>query len=213
MKTATELTRNAFLIRFFNNSWVEIAYLLIGIRGVCCDIEFPSDWHEDKRAWVRVSFGIITFAFSFKWSKVVPDDYQCSGPTYGFYFNEDSLVIEHGKPTYEKSQRKFIAMPWQWRHINHKIISDEETHDYRYCLRNGAMQKRKATIKVESMEWHRYWVPWKKVSKYIDVSFDDEVGEKSGSWKGGTVGCSYTMMSDETPLTCLRRMESERKFT
>jgi hypothetical protein len=58
------------------------------------------------------------------------------------------------------------------------------------------------------------WCPWKKmVHTSIDVKFDGEVGERTGSWKGGTIGCSYEMLPHETPENTLRRMESEREFT
>jgi hypothetical protein len=50
------------------------------------------------------------------------------------------------------------------------------------------------------------------VSTTLDVKFDDEVGERSGSWKGGTIGCSYEMLPNETPEQTLRRMEKEREF-
>jgi len=39
-----------------------------------------------------------------------------------------------------------------------------------------------------------------------------EVGERTGEWKGGTTGCGYQMLPNETPLETLRRMEKERKF-
>jgi hypothetical protein len=39
-----------------------------------------------------------------------------------------------------------------------------------------------------------------------------ECGERKGSWKGGTLGCSYELLPNETPLDCLKRMEKERKF-
>ena len=46
----------------------------------------------------------------------------------------------------------------------------------------------------------------------IDVQFDGEVGERSGSWKGGTVGCGYDKLPHESIEQCLRRMEKEREF-
>ena len=46
----------------------------------------------------------------------------------------------------------------------------------------------------------------------IGVSFDGEVGEETGSWKGGCVGCGYEMLPGEVPLDTLRRMERDRKF-
>jgi hypothetical protein len=51
-----------------------------------------------------------------------------------------------------------------------------------------------------------------KCSHYIEIEFDKEVGERAGSWKGGTIGCSYGIKSNETAYQCLLRMEQERKF-
>lgn len=72
------------------------------------------------------------------------------------------------------------------------------------------------TIYVEEREWRPKWLQWTKLfaitNKTIDVHFSKEVGKRKGSWKGGTVGCSYTLLPNETPLDCLKRMEKERKF-
>lgn len=93
---------------------------------------------------------------------------------------------------------------------------------YTYKLRDGRIQRRIATYHVSRMTWHkRYqkwpfmgWAKWPEmVDRSINVSFNDEVGERSGSWKGGCTGCSYEMLPGETPLQTLRRMEKERKFT
>lgn len=51
-----------------------------------------------------------------------------------------------------------------------------------------------------------------RVIRSIDVEFDGEVGERTGSWKGGTIGCEYELRPNETPYECLKRMEQERKF-
>jgi len=74
------------------------------------------------------------------------------------------------------------------------------------------VQERTAAIRVEYGRWSRYWLPRVKESRWIDVQFNDEVGERTGSWNGGTIGCSYHMMPGETALATLRRMERERKF-
>jgi len=91
-----------------------------------------------------------------------------------------------------------------------------ETHPYRYVLRSGQVQERQATIKVREMEWRWRWFTWlpfpRMIRRTIDVEFSDEVGERSGSWKGGTIGCGYDLRRNETPRECLRRMERDRKF-
>lgn len=193
--------------------WSECAYLLIGLRGLKAEIEFPSDWHERPAAWVRLGFGLFTIAFSFPWKWVVPDEYQCSGPTYGFSFFDDGLQLYWGKCKGKQSDPfTIIAMPWAWRHRKHEVLTKPELHEYRYLLRSGELQKRTATIKAERRIWTRPWLPYKQERRYIDIKFSDEIGEQSGSWKGGCTGCSFDMESDETPLMTLRRMELERKF-
>lgn len=209
--------RRGWLLRCWSSDYRqgEIAYAFFGLRGLKAEIEFPSDWHEHRRAWIRLGFGLVTIAFSFPWHRVVPDQGQCSGPTYGFYFFEDHLVIEYGKSTGRpgRDPRKFINMPWGWTHREHKILTDKETHPYSYTLGSGEVQQRTATINAESRLWTRPWLPWRRLVRSINVEFNDEVGERTGSWKGGTLGCGYEMRSNETPLDCLRRMERERKFT
>lgn len=88
-----------------------------------------------------------------------------------------------------------------------------ETHPYTYRLRSGEIQKRQATCIVERRQWHRKWLPfWKMVRTNIWVEFDGEVGEESGSWKGGVMGCGWGLLEGETVEQCLRRMESTRKM-
>lgn len=91
-----------------------------------------------------------------------------------------------------------------------------ETHPYRYVLRSGAVQNVNATIQVHEMEWRWRWFTWlpfpRMIHRTIDIRFDGEVGERAGSWKGGTVGCGYDLRRNETPRECLRRMERDRKF-
>ena len=102
----------------------------------------------------------------------------------------------------------------QWFTNSQAWIKDNaKTYDYTYILKNGTVQNRKATCHIERRTWSVRWAPWlKKVSTTLDVNFNDEVGERSGTWKGGTIGCSYEMLPNETPEQTLRRMEKERKF-
>ena len=90
------------------------------------------------------------------------------------------------------------------------------THDYTYHLQSGEVQHRKAAIITERSTRGRHILSklgWpSRVDYIIDVEFDGEVGEETGSWKGGCIGCGYTMLDGETPLDTLERMERERKF-
>lgn len=95
----------------------------------------------------------------------------------------------------------------------------EESFPYQYTLRSGDVQIRTATVTVGRMSWAwrmpaRWFGIWwpRKVRTSINVDFSGEVGERTGSWKGGTIGCGYDLRLGESPEQCLRRMEQERKF-
>ncbi len=137
---------------------------------------------------------------------------------------------------------KFFYMPWHYGHtvawevqradhtfapIDHQYgRKDDEPYTdgrkiyvepYKYILKNGTVQERIATFHVDRMEWR--WRIFRKlrigpkiVRQSINISFNDEVGERTGSWKGGCIGCSYEMLRGETPVETLRRMELEREF-
>lgn len=115
-------------------------------------------------------------------------------------------------------QSKYADNFDHWRAI--RRIRDEKSwrqdFPYKYTLKNGTVQERTATVSVEQREWRRKMLLWTRFlsrkETSIDVRFDGEVGERSGSWKGGAIGCSYTMEPGETPHECLLRMERDRKF-
>lgn len=91
-----------------------------------------------------------------------------------------------------------------------------EKHPYRYLLKSGEVQERTAKCSAERrirrLRWLRWMPLFQKTTHAIDVQFSDEVGERTGSWKGGCVGCGWEMKPGETIQECLKRMESERRF-
>ena len=97
-----------------------------------------------------------------------------------------------------------------------KDIIKYETYRYFYTLESGNIQVVNATIHTVEREWRPKWFKWtslfSKKSRNIEINFDGEVGERAGSYKGGTMGCSYNLLPNETPKQCLLRMMKERKF-
>lgn len=189
--------------------------------GLELSIEFPSDWHEWRQVEVTIAPIFGHFQFYFPWHKTYPDHEQCSGPKFGFaIFALDpwnpSLWLWWGNSDGRSATPRKSAIiygPWDWgsAHRFDKEPVDGE-HDFSYTLKSGEVQNRKAKLEIHELEWHRWWLPWKRVSRGIWVDFDGEVGERTGTWKGGTVGCGYDLLPNETPLECFRRMESEREF-
>lgn len=89
--------------------------------------------------------------------------------------------------------------------------------DYIYTLKNGEDQHRTASVYVERWTHRRKWLPrWfpgsLRTRPSISFEFDGEVGERTGSWKGGVIGSGETMLKGETVEQTFRRMERERKF-
>jgi hypothetical protein len=163
----------------------------------------------------------------------------CDMPRYGFAVHDDTLWLYRGGDYADgQCQNQWLAwnlpffsyefdghwiknqqLEWvkmgdgldSWRYRKDHAYS--ETHDYTYVLTSGEIQNRTALCTIERRKWHRRWFPWlTKERQEIDIEFSDEVGERSGTWKGGTIGCGYEMLQGDTIESCLRRMERERKF-
>lgn len=229
----------SWLLRIFGSlRGGEIAYAKLG-WDLGAHIEFPSDWHEYRRAWVVISPVFFTIAFSFPWKWTVPDQGQCSGPKFGFSFFGDALWLYFGKSSGRSDDpARYIAwyLPWSWEHIRHDYLNPdgslhhralpseysppEETkrsYPYSYWRRSGEVQRRTATINGEEREWRWKWFTWlpwpSKIIRTINVEFSDEVGEGTGSWKGGVLGTSHEWKQGEVMEMALIRMERERKFS
>ena len=161
----------------------------------------------------------------------VPGIMRFGGGAYGWYFSEDALVLEWQKHC------KFIYYPWAWTFHKHWVLvkgwqkmvwvevpngissqdlASKDKSPYFYRLENGTTQARVAEFYVDRREWRWRWLSWlpwpRLVRTSIDVTFNDEVGESTGSWKGGTIGCSYDILPGERPVQTLRRMQLERVF-
>lgn len=137
------------------------------------------------------------------------------------YFYKDGRVFKHDytysklvKSLYPNLHRNEWETRYEYMH-NHKDLFTE-TYDYTYTLNSGEVQHRKATINMEELEWRRKWLMFTKIGNYvrkeINIEFDDEVGERTGTWKGGVLGCSYDMRDGETMEQTLRRMERNENY-
>jgi hypothetical protein len=156
--------------------------------------------------------------------------------SWGFTFHERSIHLNWGRHC------KVINLPWDFRHVRCEVMRPDGTltkpaheysppftdgrwvgvFDYRYTLKDGTVQERTATVYAEEREWRWRMVPglrwlaalpyFKRVRRSIDYTFSDEVGERTGSWKGGCISSGEEMLPGETPEQTFRRMERERVF-
>jgi len=206
-------------------------YGTIGHRFSFERFKFGFGLYKFPEHWSIQLFGLwITLA-----ATNTPPKSDLDGWAFSYGHQERHLYFKWG------SRYKFIYLPWMLDHCREEVMLSDgtfipykrwtrdgekpepptlfrEKHPYRYILRSGKVQEVQATVTVERRTWcWRGW-PFKffrwpsHSATTIEVQFSDEVGERSGSWKGGCVGCGYDLKPGETPVECLRRMEHERTF-
>ena len=162
--------------------------------------------YHDNKIWIYVGGG-GNFQGGKKWKTITMLWYMTWVRTStlmqdGSWFNED----KKNRIRWDKSND---IGSYDWLNAN----KWKETYEYTDKYDNTKVN---ATISVKEREWRPHGFKWTKLfsksDRCIEIEFDKEVGKRKGSWKGGTVGCSYTLLKNETPLQCLRRMEKERNF-
>lgn len=152
--------------------------------------------------------------------------------SWGFNFWEDGIHVSWGRKT------KILKWPWGLTHLRTEGLMQDATWEeepgwrdnelrkafearqwraenvpWFYRSRDCEKQEGTATITVDRRTWRGKLLPFRrKVSTSIDVEFNSEVGNQRGSWKGGTIGCSYELKPGESPLDCFRRMMRNRNF-
>lgn len=202
-----------------------------------CEVIFGGvEYGEDRWPWMlHIHFLMLNLFLHFPCS-VIPrsrkEPWESYWQHWGFSCCDDSLHLHWGERT------KVCWLPWLHKiHQRHEVRKadgswvpyvgcwerdkepdgrEELAFPYTYKLRSGELQHRTATVYVDRMAWRPKWFTWtrmfEKVRQSISVEFSDEVGERTGSWKGGCVGCGYEMLAGETAEQALRRMEQERVF-
>jgi hypothetical protein len=166
----------------------------------------------------------------------------CDMPRYGIEIHNDSVWLHWGGTYDESVGQMSKERMWSWdlpfvtwQNIEHvRLAKDGTWHPvsvffnsrslssikpltimfpYSYTLKSGEVQNVKADVGEIRLSWARKWAPFlKKHRRSIDIDFDQEVGERTGSWKGGVLGCSYDILPGEAWLAALRRMECDRVF-
>lgn len=203
------------------------------------DISFEICGYFDNRPRINLDlffFNLtIILPFKNKWTD------ECDSPKWGIAIHNKTFWIYRGGSGNMNGGNKwwtwdipFITKDWirtsillkddTWEHEvngNRKEFYNEEwkekqkswTYDYTDKYDGEIIP---TTIYVEEREWKPKWLKWTKlfsvVDRSIDIHFSKECGNRKGTWKGGTIGCSYTILPNEDPLDCLKRMEKEREL-
>jgi hypothetical protein len=187
-------------------------------------------WGKYKARVVGVSYHSDTFFFS-GWEREHESSssdpkwwhFSVSMPWHSEWGSSEVLSLDLKRVVFREDRKGRLRELRIWRRTSKRIDhyeeqkaaeeANSEKHQYLHITDRGEDQMATATIHVDRMAWGYRWLPFPfKVRTYIDVMFDREMGNRAGSWKGGTIGCSYEMKPGETPLDTLRRMEADRSF-
>lgn len=135
-----------------------------------------------------------------------------------------------------------MFLPWtQWRHVRHSFYDldgdlfahvPDRDWDARRKLETACPVVRfdfidfdgeriTAATRIEEREWRfgEGWFKWlslfrrAKIRRSLDLHFSAEVGERKGSWKGGTLGHSIDMLPGELHEAAFRRYCGENNLT
>jgi hypothetical protein len=224
MRKEKWIYKNKWMVFYFTNTF---------------DISFEICGYFDNRP--RINLDLIFFnltlilPFRNKWTD------ECDAPKWGISIHNNTVWIYRGGKGNFKGGNKWwtwdipsVTKDW----VRTSILLKDDTWEHEYPKQRKGFyndewkEKQKSwtynytdyydntivptTIYVEEREWRPKWLKWTKLfaitRRTIDIHFSKEVGKGKESWKGGTIGCSYTLLPNENPLDCLKRMEKERKF-
>lgn len=230
---------NCYYISTVNKNKYETTDWLIFYWGWRFDISYEICGYFDNRS--RINLDLIFFSltivlpFRNNWTD------ECDPPKWGVAIHSNTFWISRGgKGNFNGGNKwwtwnfPFLTKEWvrtsillkddTWEHEtkgNPKSFYNDEwkkkqkswTYDYTDKYDGEVIP---TTIYVDEREWRPKWLTWTKLfaktRRTIDVYFSKECGKRKGSWKGGTIGCGYELLTNETPIDCIKRMEKEREF-
>lgn len=231
---------NCYYISTTNKNDWDFNDWLIFYWGWRFDVSYETCGYFDNRPRINLCliFFSLTIVLPFRnnWTD------ECDGPKWGVAIHNNTVWIYRGGKGNMRGGNKwwtwdipFITKEWvrtsillkdyTWEHETRKSKgknfwdekwkSQQASWTYSFTDKYDG-QVIPTTIYVEEREWRPKWLKWTSLFAYkkraIDVHFSKEVGKRKGSWKGGTIGCGYDLLSNEEPLDCLKRMEKERVF-
>ncbi len=232
---------NCYYLSTFNKERWEHTDWIIFYWGWRFDISFEICGYFDNRPRINLDLIFFSLSIILPFRNKWTDECNAPKWGIQ-YHNQTLWIMRGGKGNMNGGNKWWtFHVPWSWEWVRtsnlkkdgtweHEKKGDKknfyedkwkeviwsESYPYTYILRSGKVQERIATVKVEEREWRWRGAKWSKwprmIRKSLAVDFNDEVGERSGSWKGGTIGCGYEMKHGELPEQTLRRMEKERKF-
>lgn len=131
-----------------------------------------------------------------------------------FYPWREHRMVRHS--LYDLEGEHFSDLPdWGFRHKNGWAVKnaiEDVCPVAKFVFEDFDGERITATTKIEEREWKRgkgifslIFLGRNKIERSLDLQFSSEVGKRKGSWKGGTIGHSITMLPGELHEAAFRR--------
>lgn len=160
---------------------------------------------------------------------------------WGWNIMDDQFVVYLGNKPQKgndcitmRSRSHYIPFPWAWRrHRDYTFMRNAEWMDtavnkpdvesiqqwvipFTYVTKYDETQESVATIKITKLTyrwaWFK-WLPWpSKTIRYAEFKYTNAVGHDRSGWKGGVLGGSITMLTDEEASDTLKRVVGEQRY-
>ena len=145
---------------------------------------------------------LFSFWWNFSWKHSERTKHQLlnlDGSVFYDVNNDWNFVTPSGKRAYDEWKEK-----------------EEEQPSIKFSFKDYDNEDNVATCKMEYSEYtlgdnkFNRWLyktlgSKPDVYKTLDLSFEKEIGQRKGSWKGGTMGHSVNMLEGETPEVVFKR--------
>lgn len=139
-----------------------------------------------------------------------------------FYPWREHRCIRHS--LYDLEGELFADLPeWGFRHKNGWTVKDAiegACPVAKFDFMDFDGESIVATCRIEEREWKRgkglfrlLFLGRNRISRSLDLRFSSEVGNRKGSWKGGTIGHSIKMLPGELHEAAFRRYCEQEGLT
>jgi len=95
---------------------------------------------------------------------------------------------------------------YSWEYPNHQIaiFYFRDSYDNELITASCKLERRRWELGIGAFKWLKYFVNT-KVSTSLEMDFNKEIGSRKGTWKGGVVGTSIELDSDEDYKDAFKR--------
>lgn len=200
---------------------------------VLCSSDPDSDYNTKTRLEIQVwkYFIVIPLFFNlaphkewvntrgYDWSQPEGGYWKTHGREFGISYSNQLLSVRYGAQTHDSSTTKCLLWSPPW--LNHWLVNEVKlTEPERFTVKDFDGELVGCTARLEYRKWRRgrkkgsifSYITFPMHTWHLELEFDSEVGNRKGSWKGGTLGSWSQAQKGDTNLSALIRYCDREKM-